>query len=151
MIKGVVPHWCDGCVAVSCSGYFYRCLQCNNFDLCFNCVGAGKHCRDKSHAWVEYLIDEAGHSVSKGRQTTAGNVVRAQKWFPGFIRNPNDKVDPMTLYDDEHRFISQENSRRILFFVDGFCIDEETRNAHAGYCFIFRSSVYTQNGELTRK
>ncbi|KAG9241283.1 RNase H domain protein [Calycina marina] len=70
--------------------------------------------------------------------------------FPGIFHPPGKSEDtPQALFRTEHRLIRAADSREILIYATGTCLSNGQDLPKAGCCFVYRSSAYTQRGDLT--
>ncbi len=129
----------------------YHCLGCRNYDVCASCADIGLYCLDDSHSWImrEIINGQLSDIGSRVRAEAARNVSTEAKKYPSKFRPPQTTADPITLFAEEHRFIRRSDSREILIYTSGNCLDDSQKNPKGGCAVIFRPAAYTERGILT--
>ncbi|TVY14040.1 hypothetical protein LARI1_G007595 [Lachnellula arida] len=147
---------CDHCENYIRS-YHYHCLQCDDFDLCSECVRKGVHCLEpedvdsdsEDHYWIIRRVE--GQEYSKvGKKLTPSTAKAIQSSYPTLFEPPDDLGDtPESLFSSDHRFICESDPQQILIYTDGACSRNGQIDAQAGYSFVYRPSAFSETGKLT--
>ncbi|POS87078.1 hypothetical protein EPUL_002921 [Erysiphe pulchra] len=131
---------------------YYKCINCTSFRLCAKCGDGGIYCQDDTHAWVEKspkVIGKKSQVIGEISCGEARTLYYGTKTFPSIFRPPSPLETPITLFNNDHRFIRKTNPREILLYADGACIRSSKGECAAGWAFVYRPSAYNEDGDLT--
>jgi len=152
--RSVTVH-CDACQGEIRSDSYY-CKQCsgdNNFvDFCMLCVRDRNCCTTDSHRWIKHALVHDG-SLSRMVPVHFDGISPSKAFamyntYPTLFAPPNPQDTPQSLFSDKHRFIRKTDPREILIYTDGSCLGNGQSNPRAGWCFVYRPSVFTESGSL---
>ncbi|RKF56771.1 putative rnase h domain protein [Erysiphe neolycopersici] len=146
-----VNSQCNRC-GENISSQYYECINCTSFRLCAKCGDGGIYCQDDTHAWIEKSPKgtcKKSQIIGEISCEEARTLYYGTKTFPSIFCPPSPLDTPVTLFNNDHRFIRKTNPREILLYADGACIRSSKGGCAAGWAFVYRPSAYNEDGDLT--